>query len=275
MLGAELGMPGDAPDPPRVTSTLPRVDVRGPLPAGRHRDVDPEPVGRLGSVREGLLGDRPVRGQHVVVAVVVVLVALGLTAWWVDASRPGEVRPVGASTSTPSDAADVLGTAAPAAPSAPAPAPVTPSGEVVVDVAGKVREPGIVTLPAGSRVADALEAAGGSPRGTDLSSVNLARVLADGEQVVVGLPAVAAPSTSGSAPSGTAPSGTGAPPATVSLNTATLDQLDTLPGVGPVTAQAILDHRAEIGRFTSIDELMEVRGIGDARMADLRDLVSL
>ncbi|MFY0406201.1 helix-hairpin-helix domain-containing protein [Solicola sp. PLA-1-18] len=288
-LGAQLGLPDEGPgedrpppDAPR-TSVLPPVDARGPVLVGRHRHVDPPgaslaPRDRLHLARQALVGDRPVRVQHVVVALVVVLLALGLTAWWVDASRPGEVRPVGASTGAPddADAADVLGSAPTDAPAPdPASTGATASGQVVVDVTGKVRRPGIVTLPAGSRVADALEAAGGAPGGTDLSSVNLARVLADGEQVVVGLPAVAAaPAPSGSPTDGTAGSGA-APAGKVNLNTATLEQLDTLPGVGPVTAQAILDHRASIGRFTSVDELLEVRGIGDARMADLRDLVGV
>ncbi|MFJ7179616.1 helix-hairpin-helix domain-containing protein [Streptomyces massasporeus] len=143
--------------------------------------------------------------------------------------------------------------------------------EIVVDVGGKVREPGIHRLPAGSRVADALHAAGGVKPGTDTDGLNRARFLVDGEQVIVGGPAPApAPGAGGgSAPGGPA-GGVAAP---VPLNTATADQLDTLPGVGPVLAQHIIDYRTQHGGFRSVDELREVNGIGDRRFADLRDLV--
>ncbi|MFC7305589.1 helix-hairpin-helix domain-containing protein [Streptomyces monticola] len=150
---------------------------------------------------------------------------------------------------------------------------------VVVDISGKVRRPGVHRLPAGSRVADALRAAGGVRRGADTSGLNRARVLIDGEQVIVGAPLGAAPPPPATSPSGTAP-GTSAVPgapgaagAPVSLNAATADQLDTLPGVGPVLAQHILDYRNEHGGFRSIDELREVNGIGDRRFADLKNAV--
>ncbi|MFF5155806.1 helix-hairpin-helix domain-containing protein [Streptomyces sp. NPDC000348] len=139
---------------------------------------------------------------------------------------------------------------------------------IVVDVSGKVRDPGIHHLPAGSRVEDALRAAGGVRPGTRTDTLNRARFLVDGEQVVVGGPAPA-----GTAPGG-APGTAGAgPTAPVSLNTATPDQLDTLPGVGPVLAQHIVDHRTRHGGFRSVDELREVNGIGDRRFAELRNLV--
>ncbi|WP_397895335.1 helix-hairpin-helix domain-containing protein [Streptomyces canus] len=141
-----------------------------------------------------------------------------------------------------------------------------PGAEIVVDVGGKVREPGIQRLPAGSRVADALKAAGGVRPGTNTDTLNRARFLVDGEQVLVGGPPAPAP------PPGTGgPAGTAAAP--VSLNTATVDQLDTLPGVGPVLAQHIVDYRTRHGGFRSVDELREVNGIGDRRFADLRNLV--
>ncbi|WP_436848708.1 helix-hairpin-helix domain-containing protein [Streptomyces asoensis] len=153
----------------------------------------------------------------------------------------------------------------------------TAGAEIVVDVSGKVRRPGIHHLPAGSRVVDALEAAGGARPGTDTDGLNRARFLVDGEQVVVGVPAPQAggagsgadPRTAGS---GGAGPGTG-PQAPVSLNTATADQLDTLPGVGPVLAQHIVDYRTRHGGFRSVDELREVNGIGERRFADLRNLV--
>ncbi|MYY00363.1 ComEA family DNA-binding protein [Streptomyces sp. SID486] len=152
----------------------------------------------------------------------------------------------------------------------------TPGAEIVVDVSGKVREPGIRRLPAGSRVADALRAAGGIRPGVSTEGLNRARFLVDGEQVVVGAGAgagagpAAAPGPATGPLSG--PAGTG-PAAPVSLNTATADQLDTLPGVGPVLAQHIVDYRTRHGGFRSVDELREVNGIGDRRFADLRDLV--
>ncbi|MEU4143664.1 ComEA family DNA-binding protein [Streptomyces parvulus] len=150
----------------------------------------------------------------------------------------------------------------------------TSGAEIVVDVGGKVREPGVHRLPAGSRVADALRAAGGVRDGAKTDGLNRARFLVDGEQVVVGAPVPAAgvgPGGAGAA--GTAGGGAAAPGAPVSLNTATPDQLDTLPGVGPVLAQHIIDYRTEHGGFRSVDELREVNGIGERRFADLRDLV--
>lgn len=148
---------------------------------------------------------------------------------------------------------------------------------IVVDVGGKVRRPGIQRLPAGSRVADALRAAGGVRPGANTDGLNRARLLVDGEQVLVGSPApVSAP---GAMPGPGGGAGTGgvaagaAPAAPVSLNTATPDQLDTLPGVGPVLAQHIIDYRTQHGGFRSVDELREVNGIGDRRFAELRNLV--
>ena len=137
----------------------------------------------------------------------------------------------------------------------------------MVDVAGKVRRPGIATLPAGSRVVDALKAAGGIRRGVDRSSVNLARVLIDGEQIVVGgAPAAGVAASAGSG---------GDPGALVNLNTADQALLESLPGVGPVTAEAIMAWREENGGFHAVDELLEVSGIGDATLADLAPYVTL
>ncbi|MGW2724008.1 helix-hairpin-helix domain-containing protein [Streptomyces sp. NPDC001492] len=157
--------------------------------------------------------------------------------------------------------------AAPGAPSAAG----TAGAEIVVDVSGKVREPGIHRLPAGSRVVDALRAAGGVRPGTSTDGLNRARFLVDGEQVVVGGPAAPAPGAAAGGPAG--PAAGAAPAAPVPLNTATVDQLVTLPGVGPVLAQHIVDYRTRHGGFRSVDELREVNGIGDRRFADLRNLV--
>ena len=167
---------------------------------------------------------------------------------------------------------------APPTPTAALPVLPTPSGVaspsvVLVDVVGRVRRQGLVTLPAGSRVADAVRAAGGAARGADLAAVNLARRLIDGEQVLVPQPGQAA------APAGSAPAaGTGGTQVlpsngVVDLNSATEADLDALPGVGPVLASRILAWRTEHGRFSSVDELAEVSGIGDATLARLRPLV--
>jgi len=132
---------------------------------------------------------------------------------------------------------------------------------VVVDVEGTVPRPGVVRLASGARVVDALHAAGGARPGADTTALNLARLLVDGEQILVGQP--------GQPAAGQQPSGAGAAGGLLDLNTATLEQLDELPGVGPVLAQRILDWRAEHGRFSSVDELQEVPGIGPAKFAGL------
>ncbi|WP_399925272.1 helix-hairpin-helix domain-containing protein [Streptomyces kanamyceticus] len=150
-----------------------------------------------------------------------------------------------------------------------------PGGRIVVDVSGKVRRPGVHRLPAGSRVADALRAAGGARPGTDMGGLNRARFLVDGEQVVVGEPAPPpGPGGAGAVPgAGSAGAAGTAAAGPVGLNTATAAQLDELPGVGPVLAQHIIDYRTEHGGFRSVEELREVNGIGDRRFADLQDLV--
>lgn len=144
------------------------------------------------------------------------------------------------------------------------PTAAAPRTVLTVDVAGKARRPGLLRLPAGSRVADALAAAGGALPGTDTSALNLARVLSDGEQVVVGGPPV---------PAAPGPPGGGPPAGPLSLSSATGAQLETLPGVGPVLARHILDYRAQHGGFASVDQLRNVTGIGDRRFSDLKPLV--
>jgi competence protein ComEA len=137
----------------------------------------------------------------------------------------------------------------------------------VIDVAGAVRSPGLYRLPQGSRIADAVARAGGATGKAALDGVNLAAPLADGEQVVVparlpggtAAPAAAAPGSASSGP--------------VSLSTATAEQLDALPGIGPVTAQKIVDYRTQHGAFHSVDELDAISGIGPAKLDQLRGLV--
>ncbi len=141
--------------------------------------------------------------------------------------------------------------------------------QLVIDVVGAVRRPGLYRLRQGARVADAVARAGGATRKARLDAVNLAAPLADGEQVVV-------PTSESAGGSGGPAGGAAAPGASngpVSLSTATLEQLDGLPGIGPVTAQKILDYRAQHGAFRSVDELDAVPGIGPARLDELKGLV--
>jgi competence protein ComEA len=198
-----------------------------------------------------------------VAAAAAVLAAVGV--WW-QAPRPEPVAELPAVVET------ARPTPAPAASTASAAAPPATTELLVVAVAGKVVRPGLVRVPPGARVADVLAATGGPLPGTDLSGLNLARKVSDGEQVAVGVPA--APDA-GTAPGAGAAGG--APPPTaggpVDLNTATVEQLDALPGVGPVTAQRIVEWRAGHGRFGSVDQLREVEGIGERRFAQLRGLV--
>jgi competence protein ComEA len=146
------------------------------------------------------------------------------------------------------------------------------SAPVVVDVVGAVRRPGLYRLAQGARIADAVERAGGATRRADVALINLAAPLADGEQIVV--PRRGDGATTGAASSSGAAGGAGVSTGPVHLNTATLEQLDSLPGVGPVTAQKILDYRLEHGAFSSVDELDAVPGIGPARLDELSELVA-
>lgn len=139
---------------------------------------------------------------------------------------------------------------------------------LVIDVEGKVKRPGIITLPHGSRVHEAIAKAGGVVDGADTSTTNLARVLVDGEQIIVGTPA-AGPAGAGGPAGGGALAG-----ARVSLSSATAEQLDELPGIGPVTADAIIAHRTAQGGFQRVEDLLDVQGIGEKTLADLRDRVS-
>ena len=261
--------------PPEVRAqALRRLDaLTHPAEEDDLTDSPPSPVVGLVSrlpatVRGGRVAiNRSAAGGLALLAVLGVVLA-GSYAW---RSRSVEaVLPVPVSAGTapvvPSAAASDGARDAPIDPTTvPAPLPSGAAGVVVVDVAGRVRRPGVVRLPLGARVVDAIAAAGGVKGEVDLSSINLARVLADGEQVLVG-------ATVSAGSQGTGPTTTGAGGAqggVIDLNAASLDQLDTLPGVGPVLAQRILDWRTAHGRFSSVEELQEVSGIGEARFADL------
>lgn len=267
---------------------VPLPEASAVPPVGRH--LRPPRAGvaeRLG----GWLGDQvpeTLRGRVDLdpgpVLVVVALVALAAAATaFVVLRMGGQAEAVPRvpvlSGSSPSPIGSGLGSGSPLVPTrsaAPGPGAVPGSAsaavdaQVTVDVAGKVRRPGVTSLPAGSRVVDALERAGG-PRGrVDLSGLNLARVLVDGEQILVGR--AAQPGGVAASASSAAPDATGA---LVNLNTATAQQLETLPGVGPVTAQKIVEWRGAHGAFSSVDELMEVDGIGEKTLADLAPHVTL
>ncbi|WP_041782043.1 ComEA family DNA-binding protein [Mycolicibacterium chubuense] len=178
---------------------------------------------------------------------------------------------------------EMVSSAAPTTSGAPSSgAPGSPE-PVVVSVVGLVHTPGLVTLKSGARIADAIDAAGGALDGADVMGLNMARRVTDGEQIVVGIDAPPGqPAEMGSSvvPGATPPDGVAPPPETTSgakglvdLNTATAEELDALPGVGPVTAAAIVAWRETNGRFRSVDQLGEVDGIGPARLGKLRDLV--
>ncbi len=208
---------------------------------------------------------------------VLMAAGLALSGYWAWSGRPRAVAQVPEIVSTgvrvPDSAPGPIPAASPAVTAAPIAvveptASVAPTVEVVVHVVGLVARPGLVHLPLGARVADAVAAAGGVTRRRAADTVNLARVLVDGEQVVVGGPTVAgAAVVAGAALDGTAAA------VPVDLNLATESVLDGLPGVGPVLAGRIVAWRVANGSFRSVDELGEVSGIGDAILAQLRPLV--
>lgn len=205
---------------------------------------------------------------HLSVVALLAAAAFAVTAWWVLRADGAETVVPAATWSEPSGTPSAAALVTPAVDVAAA--TETEPAVVVVDVAGKVRRPGIATLPLGARVVDALEAAGGARRGVDLTALNLARVLVDGEQILVGVrppSGVAAPAASAATAGETGP--------LVNINTADQAELEELPGVGPVTASAILQWRSDNGPFAAVDELLEVSGIGDATLAEIAPYVTL
>jgi competence protein ComEA len=222
-------------------------DVALPAGLGRHRAA-----GRTARLDPG----RPAAWTLWAAAVLAAVAVVGWT--WLD--RPAVDKVPSAATTAPATSVSASDTA----PTAPAGvAAESGGGTVVVSVVGLVAAPGLVTLPAGSRVADALAAAGGLLPEADPAAVNAAAVLSDGQQIAVGV-AGAAPAAGAAAPAAGAASG-----GLVDLNSATVADLDALPGLGPVLAQRIVDHRTAHGPFGSVDELDDVSGIGPAIFADL------
>ena len=268
-------MPGTEPvrapvPPPRSLPppawVLPEADDPPELPA----DPEPAPLTAAGAFggdggRFGIRAFDPGRrGVKALAAVaVVVIVVAALLAW---RSRP-RLDPVAP------PAFDATGSAPADGPAAARRGASSPA-EVVVAVGGKVRKPGLVRLAPGARVADALTAAGGADPGVDVALLNPARKVVDGELILVGVtPAPgAAVATGPAAPPGAGPAAAGG---LVNLNTATLADLDGLPGVGPVLAQRILDARDAQGGFGAVGDLRKVDGIGDARYEQLKDLVTV
>jgi competence protein ComEA len=228
-----------------ATGVEPTGDEDGALPAGIGRHRAPGPAVRVDP------GRRSVRA----LLLAGLTGALLLVGWtWLDRPRAepvDEQPPAGAS--LPAPATPSVGTVAETAPT------------VTVSVVGQVALPGVVVLPQGSRVADALAAAGGLLPGADPAAVNQAAVLADGQQIAVGVPGAApVPGPAGDST-----------PGRVSLNSASVADLDALPGIGPVLAQRIVDHRAENGPFTAVEQLDDVSGIGPATFDELAELVTL
>jgi competence protein ComEA len=250
------------PDPDR----LPPVDLDlAPWPS----DAEPPDVpaipgpGRHAHRWEGGGWLRPGLGRAPLVGVLaLVAAALAALCWWLlhtaaHPSAPVDLAPASAGR-------DALATPAAAVSAAPG----ASGGKVTVDVEGRVRRPGIVVLDGGSRVIDAIRAAGGLRGSPRVTGLNLARVLVDGEQILVAVPATAA----GLPPAAATASAAGT---LVNLNTADEAALEGLPEVGPVTAQSILDWRTQNGAFTSVQELLEVDGIGEATLDQLMPYVTV
>lgn len=236
-----------------------------PTVAERYTAQHGHPLGHDG-LTEGRTARWALAPRMLVLAVVTIVLVTAVLVWRVQAGGPGEVVPLDAlpagTAGGPEPEAEPDGGSDPAGPGT-----VEPES-VIAHVVGQVERPGVVELPAGARVYEAVEAAGGVTADADLSAVNLARVLGDGEQVVI--PAV------GEAPPGGPESGQGsgdAGTALIDVNAADAGQLETLPGIGPVLAQRIVDHRTTHGPFTSVAQLQDVSGIGPALLAQIEDLV--
>ena len=272
--GASSGIAGGwVPAPPDLMEVVDPGPGAADLEDQLRRARRPSLVSVPGSLRTG----RVSVSSSAVVAVLALVVALGcafvLRILWAERAAEGEALPVAGATGQASTRGPD-GAAAPEVVSRSAPETTVgeaPQAELVVHVVGQVAKPGLVRLRAGARVADAIESAGGATRAADLTAMNLARAVVDGEQVFVPKPGEEPPA----AVAPQMPGGSTAGDGSVNLNTADLDALDALPGVGPVLAQRILDWRAEHGRFTSVEELGEVSGIGDKLLSQLRPKVTV
>ncbi len=196
--------------------------------------------------------------------VLVAIAALGLSLFYVSLAHGHSLAP--AQQATSEKLIDPLATQA--ASPMPTPPPSLPAS-VVIDVAGKVNHPGVYSLVAGSRAIDAIKAAGGAKSGVDLSDINLAEILFDGQQILVGTSVVPSAVTSKSTSTRLVSH------FPIHLNSATAVQLDQLPGIGPVMAQRIVDYRKKNGAFTSLDGLRKVKGMGVAKFGEIKSLIVL
>ena len=255
------------PTPEVIDAELSEIDgLRSRAPSPRGVLVDPSTDDVAGH-------DIVLAPERRTIPAFAVLIAGGLAGaalvWFLAVPRGEAVQPVAVTAPQTQLATPSASAAAPG--SAGAVAAAGTQGVVVIDVQGAVRRPGVVELDAGSRVVDALAAAGGVTRAAVTTSLNLAQVLTDGIQVVVPNKhsQSAMPSTGGAGATGTGTASGGL----INLNSATLEDLDSLPGIGPVLAQRILDYRTQHGPFSSINQLTDVSGIGDATFADLEPLV--
>lgn len=231
---------------------------------------------------------RALRSDPKVGAAAVVALALAAGAFWFRSATAtpattgssvssGPSTSVAASTAPVGDAESGAQVQSPADGAGPVTAGTSSSipVAVVVHVAGAVKRPGVVTLPSGSRVVDAVDAAGGALPGADLDRLNLAALLADGERILVSR--VGDPPAEGDMGGGVTPQGgaTAAPVGPIDLNAATQADLEELPGIGPTLAAAIITERTRRGGYTDIAQLQQVPGIGEVRYAQIRDLVTL
>ncbi|MDN5893413.1 MAG: helix-hairpin-helix domain-containing protein [Nocardioides sp.] len=269
--------PEPEPEPARVMAELPRIPETEPpaVPVpGRHaarRGVGRSPMLDLSALR----GRVALTPAHVAVIAVMVAIGLAVTTWWVLRDDPGSPVARGATAqplTTPLGAG--ASAASPSVVASESPGSTAKGAvELVVDVTGKVRRPGIVVLAPGSRVVDAVDAAGGAKKGVSLRNLNLAKVLQDGEQILVGV--TSPPGTAASAAPDGSGTDAGSPADLININTASATDLEELSGVGPVTAEAIIDWRSGNGGFQSVDQLLEVDGIGEKTLADLSPHVTV
>ena len=269
------------PEAPEVSAELDATLSSEGAQPGRHSSRTPRTWSAF--FPETLHGRVTLQPAHLTSVAVIIAMAMALTTWWLVRGDAREVvtgpvanapapplvdlpeEPGGATGSAPAPGqTPITGTETPT--TSPTTSPATTAATVTVDVAGKVRRPGIAVLDTGSRVVDAVEAAGGAKQGVNLTSINLARVLIDGEQIVVGARAAPAPPP---APTGTTASGGAGPTVLVNLNLAGQTELETLPQVGPVTAASIITWREQNGGFTAVEELLEVDGIGEKTLAQI------
>jgi competence protein ComEA len=211
------------------------------------------------SIRERL--DSLSRGELAGLVVVVVATLLGAGLWYMRSlPRPVDIA-------APADAVSPVVSNVTGATGTVSPSPVT----IIVDVAGWVRRPGVYEFASGDRVIDAVNRAGGARNGADLTSLNLAAPLTDGTQIVI-------PKPGATVPGGTDPSGTGTSSGgttLININSASEIELEDLPGVGPVTAAAIIDYRTQSGPFASVDDLIDVSGIGPSTLEQIRPFATV